>query len=229
MDAAALIKKHGARCSEASASPCGWPRSICWRRPLRIRRSSTAGCRGSLLINISGLLTLLVLLAAKLYQLVKDFRRHVPGSRLKGRTVAIFSALAVAPILVVYYFALQFLNRGIDSWFELEVSQGLKDTRELSHAALEVRVREFLQHTELVAHELSGLPDFSLDQHPGPRAPRQRGARIHRGGRADADHRDELRTADGHAARSRDRRDDAAGAARPTPTSAWIRTRWAAT
>ncbi|HTB27423.1 MAG TPA: HAMP domain-containing protein, partial [Steroidobacteraceae bacterium] len=115
-----------------------------------------------LLINISGLLTLLVLLAAKLYQLVKDFRRHVPGSRLKGRTVAIFSALAVAPILVVYYFALQFLNRGIDSWFELEVSQGLKDTRELSHAALEVRVREFLQHTEVVAHELSGLPDFNL-------------------------------------------------------------------
>ena len=77
-----------------------------------------------LLINIVGLLTLLVLLAAKLFQLVKDYRRHVPGSRLKGRTVAIFSALAVAPILVVYYFALQFLNRGIDSWFELEVSQG---------------------------------------------------------------------------------------------------------
>jgi len=115
-----------------------------------------------LLINIVGLLTILVLLAAKLFQLVKDYRRHVPGSRLKGRTVAIFSALAVAPILVVYYFALQFLNRGIDSWFELEVSQGLKDTRELSHAALEVRVREFLQHTEVVAHELSGLPDFSL-------------------------------------------------------------------
>jgi hypothetical protein len=89
------------------------------------------------------------------HQLVRDYRRHVPGSRLKGRTVAIFSALAVAPILVVYYFALQFLNRGIDSWFELEVSQGLKDTRELSRAALEVRVREFLQHTQAVAHELS--------------------------------------------------------------------------
>jgi nitrogen fixation/metabolism regulation signal transduction histidine kinase len=115
-----------------------------------------------LLINISGLLTLLVLLAAKLSRLVRDYRRHVPGSRLKGRTVAIFSALAVAPILVVYYFSLQFLNRGIDSWFELEVSQGLKDTRELSHAALEVRVREFLQHTEVVAHELSALPDFDL-------------------------------------------------------------------
>jgi nitrogen fixation/metabolism regulation signal transduction histidine kinase len=86
----------------------------------------------------------------------------VPGSRLKGRTVAIFSALAVAPILVVYYFSLQFINRGIDSWFELEVSQGLKDTRELSHAALEVRVREFLQHTQVVAHTLSASSEFEL-------------------------------------------------------------------
>ena len=115
-----------------------------------------------LLINICGLITLFVLLAIKLTGLVRDYRRHVPGSRLKGRTVAIFSALAVAPILVVYYFSLQFLNRGIDSWFEIEVSQGLKDTRELSHAALEVRVREFLQHTQVVAHELSPLSDFEL-------------------------------------------------------------------
>jgi nitrogen fixation/metabolism regulation signal transduction histidine kinase len=115
-----------------------------------------------LLINILGLLTLFVLLAAKLTHLVRDYRRHMPGSRLKGRTVAIFSALAVAPILVVYYFSLQFINRGIDSWFELEVSQGLKDTRELSHAAIEVRVREFLQHTQVIAHELSPLSDFDL-------------------------------------------------------------------
>ena len=115
-----------------------------------------------LLINISGLLTLFVLLAGKLTRLVRDYRRHVPGSRLKGRTVAIFSALAVAPILVVYYFSLQFLNRGIDSWFEREVSQGLKDTRELSHAALDVRVREFLQHTQVVAHTLSASSDFEL-------------------------------------------------------------------
>jgi len=115
-----------------------------------------------LLVNICGLLTLFALLAGKVTGLVRDYRRHVPGSRLKGRTVAIFSALAVAPILVVYYFSLQFLNRGIDSWFELEVSQGLRDTRELSHAALEVRESEFLQHTQVVARDLEALPDFQL-------------------------------------------------------------------
>ncbi len=50
------------------------------------------------------------------------------------------------------------------------MSQGLKDTRELSHAALDVRVREFLQHTQVVARSLIGLPDFQLAATLGPRA-----------------------------------------------------------
>ncbi len=143
MDASAVIRKYG-------STVLGSIGVALWLVALYLLASAAQNSAGFerwlpwiLLINISGLLTLLVLLAAKLTRLVRDYRRHVPGSRLKGRTVAIFSALAVAPILVVYYFSLQFLNRGIDSWFEIEVSQGLKDTRELSHAALEVRVREF--------------------------------------------------------------------------------------
>ena len=162
MDAAALTRKYG-------STVLGSLGVGLWLVALFLLASAAQNSQAFdrwlpwiLLVNIAGLLTLLVLLAGKLYQLVKDFRRNVPGSRLKGRTVAIFSVLAVAPILVVYYFALQFLSRGIDSWFEIEVSQGLKDTRELSHAALEVRVREFLQHTQVVAHELSGLTDFNL-------------------------------------------------------------------
>jgi nitrogen fixation/metabolism regulation signal transduction histidine kinase len=162
MDAAALIRKYG-------STVLGTVGVALWLVALYLLGSAAQNSAEFdkwlpwiLLINILGLLTLFVLLATKLTRLVRDYRRHVPGSRLKGRTVAIFSALAVAPILIVYYFSLQFLNRGIDSWFEIEVSQGLKDTRELSHAALEVRVREFLQHTQVVAHELSPLSDFEL-------------------------------------------------------------------
>jgi nitrogen fixation/metabolism regulation signal transduction histidine kinase len=162
MDAAAVIRKYG-------STVLGAIGVALWVAALYLLASAaqnSAEFEGwlpwILLINISGLLTLFFLLAVKLTRLVSDYRRHVPGSRLKGRTVAIFSALAVAPILVVYYFSLQFINRGIDSWFELEVSQGLKDTRELSHAALEVRVREFLQHTQVVAHTLSASPDIEL-------------------------------------------------------------------
>jgi nitrogen fixation/metabolism regulation signal transduction histidine kinase len=162
MDAAAVIRKYG-------STVLGCIGVALWLAALYLLASAAQNSAEFdrwlpwiLLINISGLLTLLVLLAGKLWRLVQDYRRHAPGSGLKARTVAIFSALAVAPILVVYYFSLQFINRGIDSWFELEVSQGLKDTRELSHAALEVRVREFLQHTQLVAHTLSSSSDLEL-------------------------------------------------------------------
>jgi nitrogen fixation/metabolism regulation signal transduction histidine kinase len=162
MDAAAVIRKYG-------ATVLGSIGVALWLAALYLLASAAQNSAEFdrwlpwiLLINICGLLTLFVLLAGKLTHLVRDFRRHAPGSRLKARTVAIFSALAVAPILVVYYFSLQFINRGIDSWFELEVSQGLKDTRELSHAALEVRVREFLQHTQVVAHTLSASPELEL-------------------------------------------------------------------
>src|SRR5450631_1240957 len=162
MDAAALMRKYG-------STVLGAVGVALWLAALYLLGSAARNSAEFdkwlpwiLLINISGMLTLFVLLATKLTHLVRDYRRHVPGSRLKGRTVAIFSALAVAPILIVYYFSLQFLNRGIDSWFELEVSQGLKDTRELSHAALEVRVREFLQHTQVVAHGLSASSEFEL-------------------------------------------------------------------
>jgi nitrogen fixation/metabolism regulation signal transduction histidine kinase len=162
MDAAAVIRKYG-------STVLGCIGVALWLAALYLLASASQNSAEFdrwlpwiLLINISGLLTLLVLLAGKLTRLVQDYRKHVPGSGLKARTVAIFSALAVAPILVVYYFSLQFINRGIDSWFELEVSQGLKDTRELSHAALEVRVREFLQHTQLVAHTLSSSSDLEL-------------------------------------------------------------------
>jgi PAS domain S-box-containing protein len=162
MDVPAMIRKYG-------STVLGCIGVVLWLAALWALASAaqnsekfTTWLPWILLVNITGMLTLAVLLAGKLARLVRDYRRHVPGSRLKGRTVAIFSALAVAPILVVYYFSLQFLSRGIDSWFELEVSQGLKDTRELSRAALEVREREFMQHAQTVAHSLSALPDFQL-------------------------------------------------------------------
>src|SRR6202167_1885079 len=111
-----------------------------------------------LLLNVIGVVALTALLARKLTQLVRDYRAHVPGSRLTARTVAIFGALVVAPLLIVYLFSLQFLNRGIDSWFHVEVKQGLNDALVLSRAALDLRVREYSHHTENLAHSLLAMP-----------------------------------------------------------------------
>jgi nitrogen fixation/metabolism regulation signal transduction histidine kinase len=113
-----------------------------------------------LLLNLIGVVALTALLARKLIGLVRDYRAHVPGSRLTARTVAIFGALVVAPLLIVYLFSLQFLNRGIDSWFHVEVKQGLNDALVLSRAALDLRVREYSRHTENLAHSfLNATPE----------------------------------------------------------------------
>jgi nitrogen fixation/metabolism regulation signal transduction histidine kinase len=108
-----------------------------------------------LLLNLIGVIALSIALARKLIQLVRDYRDHVPGSRLTARTVAIFGALVIAPLVIVYLFSLEFLNRGIDSWFRLEVKQGLNDALVLSRSALDMRMREYSEHTERLARELT--------------------------------------------------------------------------
>jgi len=115
-----------------------------------------------LLLNVAGVLTLTVLLVRKLWQLVRDYRNHVPGSRLTARTVIIFGALVVAPLLIVYLSSMEFLNRGIDSWFRVEVRQGLKDALVLSRAALDVRVEECSRRTELLARALVARSNMQI-------------------------------------------------------------------
>ena len=108
-----------------------------------------------LILNVVGLIALVTVLTRKLWQLVREYRDHVPGSRLIARTVMIFGALVIAPLLIVYLSSLEFLNRGIDSWFQVEVKQGLNDALVLSRAALELRMREYSDRTEALAHSLA--------------------------------------------------------------------------
>src|SRR5579862_5337671 len=107
-----------------------------------------------LLLTICGVV---VLLARKLWQLYRDFRDHKPGSRLTMRTVVMFGALVIAPLIIVYLFSLDFINRGIDSWFRVEIRQGLNDALVLSRSALDLRLREQARRTESLARALREL------------------------------------------------------------------------
>ena len=115
-----------------------------------------------LLINIAGVVALLILIGRQLADFIRDWRRHVPGSRLRGRTLLMFGGLAIAPLLLVFAFSVTFLTRGIDSWFHAEVRQGLSDALGLSRAALDLRMREYLERTERISGRLSGLTGGEL-------------------------------------------------------------------
>jgi nitrogen fixation/metabolism regulation signal transduction histidine kinase len=108
-----------------------------------------------LLIDVCGVIALSVLLTRKIWRLVRDYRAHVPGSRLTARTVGIFGALVIAPLLIVYMSSLEFINQGIDSWFKVEVKQGLSDALGLSRAALDLRMREYSLRTQALAEALT--------------------------------------------------------------------------
>jgi len=112
-----------------------------------------------LAINILALVLLVALILRHLYTLVQQYRRHAPGSRLTARLVVMFVVLAVVPVTVVYYFAVQFLHRGIDSWFDVRVEHALEDSLELGRTALDDRLRELLRKTRLMAEELKATPD----------------------------------------------------------------------
>ncbi|MEO1325461.1 MAG: ATP-binding protein [Pseudomonadota bacterium] len=112
----------------------------------------------TLVINGVGIAIMSGLLLGNIIRLIRDLRRQVPGARLKSRMVAAFIGLALLPLSVVYYFSLQFINRGIDSWFSVQVEQGLDDALELSRAAMDVQMRNGLRRTQAIARRVERQP-----------------------------------------------------------------------
>jgi nitrogen fixation/metabolism regulation signal transduction histidine kinase len=110
-----------------------------------------------LVINVAGAVVLFSLMVGNLTKLLRDYRHHVPGTRLKARIVGMFVGLAVLPLLVVFYFSIQFINSGIDGWFSIEIEEGLDDALALSQAALGMQMRDHLGTTVQIADRLQDV------------------------------------------------------------------------
>jgi nitrogen fixation/metabolism regulation signal transduction histidine kinase len=107
-------------------------------------------------INAGLVLVMASLLARRLYKLFRDYRRNVPGSRLTLRTVAIFSALVIVPLLVIYGFAWHFLSKSIDSWFKGELRPEIAESAPVLSSAFEWRAQEQMRLTV----KLAALPQL---------------------------------------------------------------------
>jgi len=115
-----------------------------------------------LIINGGGLALLMVMVVVNIITLIRQRRMQVAGARMTSRLVMMFVVLAIVPVSVVYYFSLQFLQRGIDSWFDVRIEQGLDDALDLSRAALDVKLHDVLKLTILIAEDLSSASAATL-------------------------------------------------------------------
>ena len=105
-------------------------------------------------INLLAIVLFIGLIAQSLWRLVQQYRQQIAGSRLTARLVIMFVILSVTPVSVVYYFSLDFLQRGIDSWFDVRVENALNDALELSKTSLGIRMNKLLEESEEMASAL---------------------------------------------------------------------------
>lgn len=115
-----------------------------------------------LLINAMALLALLALIVLNLQQLLSQVHQKRIGARLTIRLVGLLVVLSTVPVIVVYYFSLEFLHQRLDNWFEPNIELALTDALDLSRAALEARMREALKQTISVVEEVALLNDDEI-------------------------------------------------------------------
>ncbi|MCH7880616.1 MAG: HAMP domain-containing protein [Proteobacteria bacterium] len=113
-------------------------------------------------VNAISLVTLLGLIVYNVYRLIVQYRLKAVGSRLTTRLISVFVLLTIIPVSIVYYFSLTFLHRSIDSWFDVGIETALEDSLQLGRSALDLRKREALNKTRLIASEITDIGDELL-------------------------------------------------------------------
>jgi len=122
-----------------------------------VERETNQVSRASLAILVTTVIAMLVLLAAigrRLAKLVQEVRAAAPGARLRMRLVAIFVALALPPVVIVYLFSVEFLDNTIDGWFDTGAEPALADAVELGRLYLDRRTREASERLVQIAAAL---------------------------------------------------------------------------
>ncbi len=114
-------------------------------------------------LGVIALLFLLSAIGARLFNLMQALRHGTPGARLTRRLVLIFLLLTIPPVLIVYFFSLEFLEETIDGWLDVGQEQALSDSLELGRLFLDLRTLEAQRNvrdlTITLSEETAGQED----------------------------------------------------------------------
>jgi nitrogen fixation/metabolism regulation signal transduction histidine kinase len=109
----------------------------------------------------AGLLLLVIELGRRM---VSRYRRGIFGTRLMARLAGSFALMTVIPGLLIYFIAVQFLGRAVDSWFSVPVESALTAGLNLSRAALDAQLNDVVFRARRMELELGDTPAIRLPE-----------------------------------------------------------------
>jgi len=111
-----------------------------------------------LILNGGVAVTLAALVLYQLITLRRKLRAGVFGAKLTLRLVLLFALMALLPGTLIYAVSVQFLARGIESWFEVNLDRALESGLNLGRGTLDNMLRDLAAKGDAMALALSARP-----------------------------------------------------------------------
>ncbi|SFK81272.1 Signal transduction histidine kinase involved in nitrogen fixation and metabolism regulation [Nitrosomonas aestuarii] len=108
-----------------------------------------------LIINIVFVLLFMFVVGYLLLRFRRRLKSGVFGSRLALRLLLIFSLMAILPGVLVYTVSVQFLEKSIESWFDVKVDRALESGLHLGQTMLENLLEDLQKKAKVAALTLS--------------------------------------------------------------------------
>lgn len=113
-------------------------------------------------VNIVSFIVFLFFVSLSAKKLFVDYKQNKLGAKLRLRMALAFGGLAIVPAIVIFFFAISFMNKGISVWSDADVEQGLNNALMLGRSALDEKIQQGLFETSNIALGLTGIE--SIDQ-----------------------------------------------------------------
>ncbi|MDP2783132.1 MAG: ATP-binding protein [Sulfurimicrobium sp.] len=114
-----------------------------------------------LVLNLAVAVSLMGLIGYQLWVLWKKLRARVFGTKLTLRMLWMFALMALLPGTLVYGVSVQFLNKSIESWFDVRVDNALEGGLSLGQSMLDNLLQDLVKKGEVMALALADNPTSS--------------------------------------------------------------------
>src|SRR2546423_6609194 len=117
-------------------------------------------------LNLIVFLLLLVLLFRNLVKLWFERRQQVIGAKFKTKLVFAFLSLALAPAILIFIIASNFINTSIEGWFKPQVEKPLDQALEVAQTFYQGQEAMVLRHARYMADVVSREGFMGLAERP---------------------------------------------------------------